>query len=77
MNGSSSTSEGWGQAVLKGAIVILVSWAGFLFVPDRMLAYLTRRVTPHVRDAIVTAYVVVFFIALARGFVLLQRRRRA
>jgi hypothetical protein len=74
---SSSTDEGWGRALLKGLVVLILSWAGFLLVPDRMLAYLATRVTPHVRDAIVATYVVVFFIVLARGFVALQRRRGA
>jgi hypothetical protein len=77
VNGSSSTVEGWGPALLEGSVVLLLCWAGFLFVPDRLLAYLTTRVSPHVRDALVTAYFVLFFIALAWGFVRLQQRRGA
>ena len=60
----------------KAALVLALAWLGFVFVPAQLLAFLTTRVGPNTRDALVTAWVVAFFVALARLFVVLQRRWR-
>ncbi len=62
--------------MVKAAIVLALSWIGFLFVPNRLLAFLTTRVTPHARDALVTLWVIAFFIGLSWLFVTLQTGRR-
>jgi hypothetical protein len=72
----SAASEGWGRAIVKAAAVLVLCAVGFLFVPDRLLAFLTTRVGPKVRDALVAGWVIVFFLALSGGFVALQRERR-
>ena len=66
--------EGWSRALLKAAAVLALSWIGFLFIPSRFLSFLTTRVGPNVRDALVAGWVVLFFIALTWGFIALQRR---
>lgn len=69
--------ERWGLAVLRAAVILVLSWAGFLFVPDRLLAYLSTRVTPHSRDALVSAWVAIWFLALSWMFVAFQPRKVA
>jgi hypothetical protein len=39
------------------------------------MAFLSTRVTPHSRDAVVTLWVIAFFVVLCRVFVILQGRR--
>jgi len=56
--------------VLGGAVV------GLVLVPDRLVAYLSLHVPPRTRDALVTLWAVVAFVALSRVFVLVQRGRR-
>jgi hypothetical protein len=69
-------AESWGRGLLKAALVLILAWGGFLFIPNKLLAYLTTRVTPHARDLLVTLWVVVFFVALSVIFVVLQKGRR-
>jgi len=71
-----STTDEWVPALIKAAIVLALSWIGFLFIPNRLLAFLTTRVTPHARDALVTLWVIAFFIALSWLFVTFQKERR-
>jgi Kef-type K+ transport system membrane component KefB len=75
-SGDSSTTDQWVPDLIKAAIVLALSWIGFLFVPNRLLAFLTTRVTPHARDALVTLWVIAFFIGLSWLFVTLQKVRR-
>jgi len=67
----------WGAALGKAAAQLIACYALLLYVPNRLLAFLATRVTPNVRDAIVLAWEVVFFLVLAWLFVALQRGRRA
>jgi hypothetical protein len=73
-SGDRHTGESWGGALWKAALLLVLAWLGFLYVPNRLLAYLSTRVTPHARDALVTLWVVAFFAALSWLFVALQRR---
>jgi Kef-type K+ transport system membrane component KefB len=75
-NRGSRGPDSWGQAIPKAALIVVLAWAGFLFVPNKLLAFLTTRVTPHARDALVTLFVIVFFVALSWLFVALQNQRR-
>jgi hypothetical protein len=68
--------QSWGPAALRAAALVILSWAGFLLIPDRLMAFLSTRVTPHTRDALVTVWVAVFFVALCRVFVILQGRQK-
>jgi hypothetical protein len=69
-------TESWGRELLKAALVLILAWGGFLLIPNKLLAYLTTRVTPHARDALVTLWVLVFFVVLSWLFVMLQKGRR-
>jgi hypothetical protein len=69
-------TDSWGRASWNAGLILILAWAGFLFVPNRLMAYLTTRVTPHARDALVTLWVIVFFVALSWLFVRLQKGRR-
>jgi hypothetical protein len=70
-------SGGWGVAVLSAFAVLVLSFALLVYVPDRLLAFLTTRVSPNTRDGVVTAWVALFFIVLAWVLVALQRRGKA
>ncbi len=70
-----SPEQGWSGAALKALAMIVLCWVGFLFVPDRLLVYLTTRVSPHTRDALVSLWVAAFFVVLSWAFVALQPRR--
>lgn len=56
--------------------MVVVAAVGFLLVPERLLQYLpTHGVSPLPRDAIVAAWMLVWFVAASYVFVKLQRRR--
>jgi hypothetical protein len=69
--------SGWGGAALRAVLILVLSFVGFVIVPDRLLAFLATRVEPTPRDALVLIWVVVFFVVLTKVFVALQRRRSA
>jgi membrane-bound metal-dependent hydrolase YbcI (DUF457 family) len=71
---SAFSSESWGRALLCGAVVLILAIVGFGVVPDRMITYLSTRVTPIARDLLVTLWVVAFFIFLTWLYVRLQPR---
>ena len=73
---SGDTSEGWAPALWKAALVLGGAVVGLVLVPDRLVAYLSLHVPPRTRDALVTLWAVVAFVALSRVFVLVQRGRR-
>jgi hypothetical protein len=66
-------TQGWGQAALRAVAVLILSDVFLLLIPDRLLAYLTTRVGPNVRDAVVTGWETVFFIGLSWVLLALQR----
>jgi formate-dependent nitrite reductase membrane component NrfD len=68
--------EGWASATWKAALVLGVALVGLVVVPDRLLAFLSIRVTPRLRDLIVAACAVLAFVLLSFVFVRLQRARR-
>jgi hypothetical protein len=72
---TSPAGERWSQAFIKAAAILFLAWAGFLFVPDRLLAFLSTRVTPHSRDALVSAWVGAWFLGMCWIFVTLQPGR--
>jgi hypothetical protein len=63
----------WADAAFRAAILLIVSIAAFIVVPDRAIAYLSLHVAPAVRDLIVTAWTVAAFCMVAYLFVRLQR----
>lgn len=71
------TAEGWGAAVWKAVVVLAGSGLAFVLIPDRIVAFLSERVGPGARDALVTVWVTVAFVVLSWILVRLQRRRRA
>jgi hypothetical protein len=66
-------TQGWGQAALRAFVVLILSDVFLLLIPNRLLAYLTTRVGPNVRDALVTGWVTVVFIGLSWVLLALQR----
>lgn len=67
----------WRDATLRAALILVLSFGGFMIVSDRLLAFLATRVEPTLRDALVLLWSVVFFLVLAKIFVALQRRGSA
>lgn len=76
-SGAAGSDETWGGALWKGAVVLVLAWLGFVFVPDRLFSFLALHVDPHLRDFLVLLEVVVWFVLLTSLFVRLQRRRPA
>ncbi len=70
------SAEGWGSAIWKAAVIVILSFVGFVLVPNWLTVHLPRRLTPRSRDAIVLAWVAAYFVALSWAFVAAQRRRR-
>lgn len=73
---SPGSVDTWGSSILKAALILILAWAGFLFVPNQLLGFLSQRVTPHARDLLVTLWFVFFFVALSVVFVAVQKGRR-
>jgi hypothetical protein len=71
---SAFSSESWGHAILTSAIVLVLAIVGFGIVPDRLITFLTTRITPTWRDLLVTLWVVGFFVFLTWLYVRLQPR---
>lgn len=69
-------TRSWAGAGARALLVLVLSWLAFLLVPDRLMVFLTTRVAPRTRDALVTLWVVVSFVVLSWVFVALQRERR-
>jgi hypothetical protein len=73
--GSERTTLGWGAALVRGVVIAVLCWVGFLRVPDWLLSHMTG-VSANLRDAVVTLFVLLWFVILAVVFVRIQRRRR-
>jgi hypothetical protein len=56
--------------------MLVASFLALVIVPDRLLAFLSPRITPASRDLLVVAWVTVAFVALCWLFVAIQRGRR-
>ena len=65
----------WGSAIVRAAIVLVVSVVLFVIVPDRLLAYLSLHLVPLWRDLAMLAYTGMAFVAGCVVFVRLQRAR--
>jgi len=61
---------------VRALVVLVASFLVLVIVPDRLLAFLSPRVTPGSRDLVVVAWVTIAFVALCWLFVALQRGRR-
>ncbi len=62
----------WGSAFMRAAILLVVTVALFVVVPDRLLAYLSLHLVPLWRDIAMLAYTAVAFVAGCVVFVRLQ-----
>lgn len=65
----------WPDAAWRSALLLSVCFVGFLVIPDRLVVALSTRVAPRVRDALVSAWVIAFFVAASVLFVRMQRGR--
>jgi hypothetical protein len=62
----------WGSAIVRAAIVLVVTVVLFLIVPDRLLAYLSLHLVPFWRDLAMLAYTAFAFLLACAVFVRLQ-----
>lgn len=67
--------DGWGGALVRAATVLVASFVGFIWVPNRLVSFLATRVVPNTRDGLVVLWVSGFFVVLSFAFVKLQRKR--
>ena len=63
----------WGSASLRALIAIVASIALFVFIPDRLLTYLSLHIVPFWRDLLMVGLVAVAFGVGCWVFVRLQR----
>ena len=68
-------ASSWSDALWRSAVLLAVCFLGLLVIPDRLVVSLSTRVAPRMRDALVSAWVIVFFVAACVLFVRLQRGR--
>jgi len=68
-----STSTGWGRALLGGLAVLAVSFLGFVYVPNLLINHAFSRTAPRTRDPLVLLWIVVVFVLDSWLFVGLQR----
>ena len=62
----------WASAFMRAAILLVVTVALFVVVPDRLLAYLSLHLVPLWRDLAMLAYTAVAFVVGCIVFVRLQ-----
>jgi FtsH-binding integral membrane protein len=70
------TAERWGSALARAAIMVAVSFFALVFIPNTLLGYLTTRLRPNWRDAVVVGVWGLLFLVCCVVFLQLQRRRR-
>jgi hypothetical protein len=63
---------GWGSDLARSGLVLILSFSGFVLVPDRLVGYLSLHVVPRTRDALVLLWVIAFFVFMSWLFVRLQ-----
>ena len=68
-------SDGWVDALVRAAVVLVASFLGFVVFPHWLVTFLATRVVPRTRDGLVVLWVVVFFVAMCYAFVAFQRKR--
>jgi hypothetical protein len=67
--------DGWGIALTKSLLVIVLAVAGFVILPDRLFSYLALHVSPRARDGLVLLWVALAFVFVTWLFLRLQARR--
>ena len=72
---ASGRGDGWGTALVKSVVILVLSVVGFGVVPDRLVSYLSLHMSPTGRDLLVSLWVLVFFVFLCVLFVRFQRPR--
>ena len=65
---------GWGTGLARSSLLLILSFVGFVLVPDRLVGYLSLHVVPRTRDALVLLWVIAFFVFMSWLFVRLQGR---
>jgi hypothetical protein len=73
--GRTRSAMGWTRPAIGAAVMIVLSYVAFVFVPNTLLGYLSTRVVPTWRDLIVVAWWAMAFVACCWVFVRLQRGR--
>ncbi len=63
---------GRGSDLARAALVLILSFLGFVLIPNRLVAYLSLHVVPRTRDALVLLWVIAFFVFMSWLFVRLQ-----
>jgi hypothetical protein len=63
---------GWGSGLARSSLLLILSFVGFVLVPDRLVGYLSLHVVPRTRDALVLLWVIAFFVFMCWLFVRLQ-----
>lgn len=69
------TRMSWSVAMLRAAAMLVASVILFLFVPNRLLGYLSIHIIPTWRDLLMLVYWAIAFVLGCWLFVALQRDR--
>jgi hypothetical protein len=67
-----ASGGGWGGDLARSSLLLILSFMGFVLVPDRLVGYLSLHVVPRTRDALVLLWVIAFFVFMSWMFVRLQ-----
>jgi uncharacterized protein YacL len=70
-----AAAVGWGGAIVRAAVVLIVSFVGFVYVPNLLVTHVLEQTASRSRDALVLLWVAAFFVFDCRLVVRLQRRR--
>lgn len=69
-------SAGWWRALPRAVIVLLVGFVGLALIPDRLMALLSGRVAPALRDLLLLGWIFIATTATAWTLAIVQRPGR-
>ncbi len=72
--GGRTAPQGWPGAIASAAAMVITSVVGFVLIPNWLIGYLSLRVSPKMRDLLVTGWWAFAFVACCALLLGLQRR---
>jgi len=75
MGSTGGKGMSWSAALVRAAGMLIASAMLFLFIPNRLLAYLSLHVVPNWRDFLMLLYWAAAFVVGCWLFLTLQRER--
>jgi hypothetical protein len=76
MGRSVGTARSWVEPTIRAIAMLVATWIVFLFVPNRLLGYLSVHLVPTARDLAMVISWAIAFVFASWLFVRLQRGER-